>query len=138
MATSFSGGGSQGTRREPPSLGKQLVNFITCGCEWSAPFCSLQSWARAQFLTRSRNGLQNRANAIVFFLQNVPQNVPFALLLASETFQTFQLLKRIKNRSLVNLALEVYEHRYNCVAHPTVIKANIILFSGVYMAYQLA
>jgi hypothetical protein len=30
MATSFSGGGSRSTRREPPTLGKQLVNFITC------------------------------------------------------------------------------------------------------------
>ena len=37
MATSFSGGGSRSTRREPPTLGKQLVNFITCGCESSAP-----------------------------------------------------------------------------------------------------
>jgi hypothetical protein len=35
MTTSFSGGGS---RREPPTMGKQLVNFITCGCELSAPF----------------------------------------------------------------------------------------------------
>ena len=35
MATSFSGGGR---RREPPTLGKQLVNFITCGCESNAPF----------------------------------------------------------------------------------------------------
>jgi hypothetical protein len=26
------------TRREPPTLGKQLVNFITCGGESSAPF----------------------------------------------------------------------------------------------------
>jgi hypothetical protein len=25
-------------RREPPTLGKQLVNFISCGCESSAPF----------------------------------------------------------------------------------------------------
>jgi hypothetical protein len=24
--------------REPPTMGKQLVNFITCGCESSAPF----------------------------------------------------------------------------------------------------
>ena len=31
MATSFSGGGNRSTRREPPTLGKQLVNFITCG-----------------------------------------------------------------------------------------------------------
>jgi hypothetical protein len=38
MATSFSGGGSRSTRKEPPILGKQLVNFITCGCESSAPF----------------------------------------------------------------------------------------------------
>jgi hypothetical protein len=38
MATSFSGGGSRSTRRELSTLGKQLVNFITCGCESSAPF----------------------------------------------------------------------------------------------------
>ena len=42
MATSFSGGRSRSTRREPPTIGKQLVNFITCGCESSAPFlCNL-------------------------------------------------------------------------------------------------
>ena len=38
MATSFSGGRSRSTRREPQTMGKQLVNFITCGCESSAPF----------------------------------------------------------------------------------------------------
>jgi hypothetical protein len=38
MATSFSGGGSRSTRREPRTMGKQLVNFTTCGCESSAPF----------------------------------------------------------------------------------------------------
>jgi hypothetical protein len=44
MATSFSGGRSW---REPPTMGNQLVNFITCGCESSAPFfCNLQSRAR--------------------------------------------------------------------------------------------
>ena len=26
------------TRREPPTMGKQLVNIITCGCELSVPF----------------------------------------------------------------------------------------------------
>jgi hypothetical protein len=36
MATGFSGGGSRSTRREPPTMGKQLVSFITCGCESSA------------------------------------------------------------------------------------------------------
>jgi hypothetical protein len=43
MATSFSGGRSQ---REPPTMGKQLVNFIACGCVLNAPFCNLQGWAR--------------------------------------------------------------------------------------------
>jgi hypothetical protein len=38
MATSFSGGRSWSTRREPSTMGKQLVNFITGGCESSAPF----------------------------------------------------------------------------------------------------
>jgi hypothetical protein len=38
MATSLSGGRSRSTLREPPTMGKQLVNFITCGCESSAPF----------------------------------------------------------------------------------------------------
>jgi hypothetical protein len=31
MATSFSGGRSRSTRRELLTMGKQLVNFITCG-----------------------------------------------------------------------------------------------------------
>ena len=30
----------------PPTMGKQLVNFITCSCESSAPFCKLKSRAR--------------------------------------------------------------------------------------------
>ena len=47
MVTSFSGGGSRSTRREPRTMGKQLVNLITCGCESSAPvFCNLISRAR--------------------------------------------------------------------------------------------
>jgi hypothetical protein len=35
VITKFSGGRSRSTRREPPIMGKQLVNFITCGCESS-------------------------------------------------------------------------------------------------------
>ena len=46
MATSFSGGRSRSTWREPPTMGKQLVNYITCGWKYSAPFfCNLQSQA---------------------------------------------------------------------------------------------
>jgi hypothetical protein len=33
MATSFSGGRSQSTLREPPTMGKRLVSFITCDYE---------------------------------------------------------------------------------------------------------
>ena len=33
----FSGGRSRRTRREAEIMGKQLENFITCGCESSAP-----------------------------------------------------------------------------------------------------
>ena len=34
----FSGGRSWSSQRKPPIMGKQLVNFITCDCESSAPF----------------------------------------------------------------------------------------------------
>jgi hypothetical protein len=37
-ATSFSGGRGRSTRREPPTMGKQLVSFITCRCESRAVF----------------------------------------------------------------------------------------------------
>jgi hypothetical protein len=38
VLTSFSGGGSRSTQREPPTMDKQLISFITCGCKSSAPF----------------------------------------------------------------------------------------------------
>jgi hypothetical protein len=47
MATSFRGGRS---RREPPTMGKQLVNFITCGCESSAPFFVIYKTGREPML----------------------------------------------------------------------------------------
>ena len=34
------------TRREPPPLGKQLVNFITCVASRVHLFCNLQRWER--------------------------------------------------------------------------------------------
>jgi len=34
----FSGGRKRSTRREPPTIDKQLVNFITCSWESNAPF----------------------------------------------------------------------------------------------------
>jgi hypothetical protein len=38
MANSFSGGRSRSTRIEPPTMDKQLVSLITCGCQSCAPF----------------------------------------------------------------------------------------------------
>jgi hypothetical protein len=46
MATSFSGGRSRSTRREPPTMGKQLVNFITAAGSRVHPFCNVQSRAQ--------------------------------------------------------------------------------------------
>jgi hypothetical protein len=46
VATSRSGGRSRSTQRKPPTMGKQLVSLITCGCESSALFCNLQSRER--------------------------------------------------------------------------------------------
>ena len=45
MATSFSGGTgrSQSTRREPPAVGKQLVNLSRVSGGRVHPFCNLQS-----------------------------------------------------------------------------------------------
>jgi len=42
MVTSFSSGGSRSIRREPPTMGKQLVNFTSR----VHPLCNLQSRAR--------------------------------------------------------------------------------------------
>jgi hypothetical protein len=53
MATSFSGGGSRSTRREPPTLGKQLVNVITCDCESSAPFFVIHKAGHTKSVVRS-------------------------------------------------------------------------------------
>jgi hypothetical protein len=44
MATSFSGGRSLSIRREPPTMGKQLVNFITCGCDSNAKVVFYTIW----------------------------------------------------------------------------------------------
>jgi hypothetical protein len=45
MATSFSGEGSRSTRREPLTMGKQLVNLITCEKEKEATKRLIQNLA---------------------------------------------------------------------------------------------
>ena len=46
MATSFSGGGCQSTRREPPTMDKQLVNLPLALRVECILFCNLQSWVK--------------------------------------------------------------------------------------------
>ena len=48
MTTSFRDGRSRSTRREQPTMGKQLVIFITCGCESSAPSFVIYKLSRAR------------------------------------------------------------------------------------------
>jgi hypothetical protein len=43
---SFNGGRSRSTRREPPTMGKQLVSIITWVASRVHPFCNLQIRAR--------------------------------------------------------------------------------------------
>ena len=50
MATSFSGGRSRSTQREPPTMGNQLVNITTCGCESSASLCYPLFWIVTVFI----------------------------------------------------------------------------------------
>ena len=52
MATSCSGGGSRSIRRDPPTMGKQLVNIITCGCESSAPFFVIYKFTDLIYICR--------------------------------------------------------------------------------------
>jgi hypothetical protein len=85
MTTSFSGRRSRSTRKEPPTIGKQLVNFITWGCESSAPFCNLYIiWS---FVNKC--GLQ-----IIFFQETI---VPFF------NQQNNKLLSKIIIKTLIRI-----------------------------------
>ena len=64
MKTGFSGGGS---RREPPTMGKQVVNFITCGCESSAPFFVI--YKAGYFVTATHH--RHMSDYIFFFMTEV-------------------------------------------------------------------
>jgi hypothetical protein len=66
MATSFSGGRSRSTRREPPTMGNQLVNFITCSCELSAHFVVIYKDDIAEILLKV--ALKHKKKSIMFAL----------------------------------------------------------------------
>jgi hypothetical protein len=55
------------TRRKPPTLGSQLVNFITCGCDWSALFF---------YNLQNRAGIQAVLVIGLYELLGNPSNLP--------------------------------------------------------------
>ena len=66
MANSFRGGRSRSTLREPPTMGKQLVNFITCGsprflCRPTALFCFARAVGRQRALHMENSGFASPA-----------------------------------------------------------------------------
>ena len=86
MATSFSGGSSRSTWREPPTMGKQLVSFITCDCESSAPFFvnprkTEKTWINVKLaLSRFGYSLRQFVSFLLFHFQVWYLSLPFKLL----------------------------------------------------------
>jgi hypothetical protein len=70
MATSFSGGGSRSTRKEPPTMGKQLVNFITCDCESSAPFLAHLAKDHVSFCHHLASVVRRKLSHLNLLLRN--------------------------------------------------------------------
>ena len=70
MATSFSGGGSRSTRREPPTMGNQLVNFITCDCESSAPFLAHLAKGHVSFCHHFATVVRRKLSHLNLLLRN--------------------------------------------------------------------
>jgi hypothetical protein len=67
MATSFSGGRSRGIRREPLTMGKQLVNFITCDCEllFNPPLFNKQQIKQNQKCIYTKTTIKNKKKLII-------------------------------------------------------------------------
>ena len=70
MATSFSGGGRRSTRREPLTMGKQLVNFITCDCESSAPFLAHLAKDHVSFCHHLASVVRRKLSNLNLLLRN--------------------------------------------------------------------
>ena len=70
MATSFSGGGSRSTRRESSTMGKQLVNFITCDCESSAPFLAHLAKDHVSFCHHLASVVRRKLSHLNLLLRN--------------------------------------------------------------------
>ena len=75
MATSFSAGRIRSNRSEPPTIDKQLVNFITWGCESSAIFFVIYKGGRECQLSDAKTDgmvycvpLRGFGNSIVIIL----------------------------------------------------------------------
>ena len=70
MADSFSGGGSRSTRREPPTMDKQLVNFITCDCESNAHFLAHLAKDHVSFCHHLASVVRRKLSHLNLLLRN--------------------------------------------------------------------
>ena len=68
MATIFSDGGSRNTRREPPTMGKQLVSFITC--ESSAPYLAHLAKGHVSFCHHLASVVRRKLSHLNLLLRN--------------------------------------------------------------------
>jgi hypothetical protein len=81
MATSFSGGRSRSTRREPLTMGKQLVSFITCGND--------------KGLKNYEMKVENLSNYLS--ITTCPNNVLYVNKLAICVYKTTERIKTLQN-----------------------------------------
>ena len=70
MATSFSGGGSWSTQREPPTMDKQLVSFITSDCQSSAPFLAHLTKGHVSFCNHLASVVRRKLSHLNLLLRN--------------------------------------------------------------------
>ena len=128
MVTSFSGGGSRSTRREPSTMGKQLVNFYHLQLRVECTlFCNLQSRTRigdrlvwivisndlTHWATRTPAVMYNTSPfqyTPLFYLDRCSQLLLLFFFFFSFTFWIFGFLTT-KSRPLLGLCISFFVHR---------------------------
>jgi hypothetical protein len=122
MATSFRVE-EAGVPRKPPTMGKQLVNFITCGCESSAPFfCNLQSRARTHavlviglyelLVIKLPNSLSHPGLPVVDKGNNKITELRTILQRESQNSLVYKQTKSVNNRKTVKTVMTLTWYRH--------------------------
>ena len=109
--------------REPPTMGKQLVNFINCGCESSAPFfCNLQSRARTHavlviglyelLVIKLPNSLSHPGLPVVDKGNNKITELRTILQRESQNSLVYKQTKSVNNRKTVKTVMTLTWYRH--------------------------